>query len=105
MLQEKVKKTITEYNLLEKNDSIVVGVSGGPDSMTLLTVLLELKELYNLKIYVAHINHMIRENAIKDEEYVKEFCNKNNIEVFIKKRILLRNLSKIKKGQKKLEEK
>lgn len=31
---------------------------------------------------------MIRENAIKDEEYVKDFCNKNNIEVFIKKRIL-----------------
>lgn len=98
MLQEKVRKTITEYNLLEKNDSIVVGVSGGPDSMTLLTVLLELKELYNLKIYVAHINHMIRENAIKDEEYVKEFCNKNNIEVFIKKANIIEKSKQDKKG-------
>ena len=85
MLEEKVRKTIREYNLIEKNDSIVVGVSGGPDSMTLLSILLKLKEEYNLKIYVAHVNHMLRENAIKDEEYVKEFCKKNNIEIFIKK--------------------
>ena len=85
MLEEKVRKTIREYNLIEKNDSIVVGVSGGPDSMTLLSILLKLKEEFNLKIYVAHVNHMLRENAIKDEGYVKEFCEKNNIEIFIKK--------------------
>lgn len=85
MLEEKVRKTIREYNLIEKNDSIVVGVSGGPDSMTLLSILFKLKEEFNLKIYVAHVNHMLRENAIKDEEYVKEFCKKNNIEIFIKK--------------------
>ena len=85
MLEEKVRKTIREYNLIEKNDSIVVGVSGGPDSMTLLSILLKLKEEFNLKIYVVHVNHMLRENAIKDEEYVKEFCEKNNIEIFIKK--------------------
>lgn len=85
MLEEKVRKTIREYNLIEKNDSIVVGVSGGPDSMTLLSILLKLKEEFNLKIYVVHVNHMLRENAIKDEEYVKEFCEKNNIEMFIKK--------------------
>ena len=85
MLEEKVRKTIREFNLVEKNDSIVVGVSGGPDSMTLLSILLKLKEEFHLKIYVAHVNHMLRENAIKDEEYVKEFCKKNNIEIFIKK--------------------
>lgn len=85
MLEEKVRKTIREYNLIEKNDSIVVGVSGGPDSMTLLSILFKLKEEFNLNIYVAHVNHMLRENAIKDEEYVKEFCEKNNIEIFIKK--------------------
>ena len=41
MLEEKVRKTIREYNLIEKNDSIVVGVSGGPDSMNLLSILLK----------------------------------------------------------------
>lgn len=96
MLEEKVRKTIREYNLIEKNDSIVVGVSGGPDSMTLLSILLKVKEEFNLKIYVAHVNHMLRENAIKDEEYVKEFCEKNNIEMFIKKA----NISEIAKKEK-----
>lgn len=96
MLEEKVRKTIREYNLIEKNDSIVVGVSGGPDSMTLLSILLKLREEFNLKIYVAHVNHMLRENAIKDEEYVKEFCEKNNIEMFIKKA----NISEIAKKEK-----
>ena len=66
MLEEKVRKTIREFNLIEKNDSIVVGVSGGPDSMTLLSILLKLKEEFHLKIYVAHVNHMLREKAIKD---------------------------------------
>lgn len=85
MLENKVRKTIRKFNLIEENDSIVVGVSGGPDSMTLLSILLKIKAEYNLRIYVAHVNHMLRENAIKDEEYVKEFCEKNNIELFIKK--------------------
>lgn len=85
MLEDKVRKTIRKFNLIEENDSIVVGVSGGPDSMTLLSILLKIKAEYNLRIYVAHVNHMLRENAIKDEEYVKEFCEKNNIELFIKK--------------------
>lgn len=98
MLQEKVRNCITKYELLQKSDSVVVGVSGGPDSITLLNILLTLKEEYNLKIYVAHINHMIRENAIKDEEYVKDFCNKNNIEVFIKKANIIEKSKQDKKG-------
>ena len=53
--------------------------------MCLLHFLLRLKEEFNIEIYVAHINHMIRENAKIDEEFVKEFCEKNDIECFIKK--------------------
>lgn len=98
MLEEKVEKTITKYKLIEENDSIVIGVSGGPDSMTLLCLLLKLKEKYNLKIYVAHINHMIRENAKKDEQYVKEFCNKNNIQLFIKREDVILKSKEEKKG-------
>ena len=43
-----------------------------------------MKEKFNLKIYVAHINHGLRENAKIDEQYVKQFCEKNNLECFIK---------------------
>lgn len=53
--------------------------------MTLLHILQKLKEKYNLELYVAHINHMIRENAKIDEQYVKEYCDKNNIRCFIKR--------------------
>lgn len=98
MLQEKVRNIIAKYNLLDKGDSVIVGVSGGPDSMTLLTLLLELKEEYNLQIYVAHVNHMIRENAIEDEEYVKKFCDKNNIKLFIKRENIIEKSKQDKKG-------
>mgnify|MGYP002619426031 CR=1 FL=1 len=98
MLENKVKETIAKYNLIQKGDKIVVGVSGGPDSMTLLTVLLKLKNAYDLEIYVAHINHMLRENAIIDEEYVKEFCKKNDIELFIKHADIQEKAQKEKRG-------
>ena len=54
MLENKVKETIAKYNLIQKGDKIVVGVSGGPDSMTLLTVLLKLKNAYDLEIHLHH---------------------------------------------------
>lgn len=93
MLEEQVINTIKKYNLISKNDKIVVAVSGGPDSISLLHILLNLRKQYNLELYVAHINHMIRENAILDEEYVKDFCKKNNIECFVKRADVL-NFSK-----------
>lgn len=86
----KVLKTIEKYNLIEKNDKIVVGVSGGPDSICLLHILNSLKEKYNLELFVAHINHMIRENAVKDEEYVIDFCSKINVPVYVNRADVLK---------------
>lgn len=77
----KVKNTIEKYNLIESNDKVVVAVSGGPDSISLLHILYELE--YN--ICVAHINHGLRENAIIDQEYVEKFCEERNIPCFVKK--------------------
>lgn len=85
MIEGQVLETIEKYNMLEKGDKIVVGVSGGPDSMTLLHILQKLKEKYSLEIFVAHINHMIRENAKIDEKYVEDYCKKNNIQCYIKR--------------------
>ena len=86
-MEEKILKTIKKYNLIKDGDKIVVGVSGGPDSITLLDLLLKLKNQNIIKfdIVVCHINHMIREEATSDEEYVKEYCNKHNIERFVKR--------------------
>ena len=85
MLEEKVLKTIQRYNMLQDGDKVVIGVSGGPDSMTLLNILNNLKEKLNINLYVAHINHMIRKEADEETEYVKDFCAKINVEFFAKK--------------------
>ena len=86
-MKEKVLETIKKYNLIENGDKIVIGVSGGPDSITLLKVLLEIKKekVYNFEMVVCHVNHMIREEAIEDEEYVRQFCEKYNVEFFAKR--------------------
>lgn len=84
-LQEKVLATIQKYHLIEKKDKIVIGVSGGPDSMTLLNVLYRLKEVLNIQICVAHMNHMIRKEAEEETKYVQDFCKKIGIECYVKK--------------------
>lgn len=77
---EKVKDTIEKWGLIEKADKIVVGVSGGPDSICLLHVLQEL----GYEVCVAHIHHGLRENANLDEKFVKEFCEARGIPFFVK---------------------
>ena len=82
MLKDNVLKTIKKYNLIEPEDKIVVGVSGGPDSMSLINILNELKSDLKIELFVAHINHNIRKEAKEDEEFVVKYCKKKNIEVY-----------------------
>ena len=83
MFEKTVEKTIKQFNMLEKGDRVLVAVSGGPDSMSILNYLLENKEELEIVLLACHVNHGIRENAKIDEEYVKEYCDKNNIKLFI----------------------
>ena len=82
MFENQVLETIKKYNLIESGDRIVLGISGGPDSISMLNVLYKLKEELNIKIYVAHINHGLRENAKLDEKYVEKFCEEKSIEFY-----------------------
>ena len=85
ILENKILETIKKYNLITSGDTILVAVSGGPDSMCLLDNLLKLKDVLEVKeIVVAHLNHMIRQEAKEETEYVEEYCNKNNIRCFVK---------------------
>lgn len=79
----KVKETIIKYDLIKPKDKILLGVSGGPDSTAMLVCLNELSKEMNFEIIVCHINHGIRENAILDEKYVREFCENLNIPFFV----------------------
>ena len=85
-LIHKVLDTIKKYHLIETGDKLVLGVSGGPDSITMLDILLKIKQEKQIAfdMVVAHVNHMIREEANEDEEFVKKYCMKNNIQFFSK---------------------
>ena len=84
-MKDKVIETIKKYELIQAKDKIVLGVSGGPDSISMLDILRQIREEFDFEIVVAHINHMIRKEAIQDEEYVKKYCEKNSIEFFVKR--------------------
>ena len=85
-LIHKVLNTIKKYHLIETGDILVLGVSGGPDSITMLDILLKIKQTKKISFdfVVAHVNHMIREEAKEDEEYVKNYCIKNDIQFYTK---------------------
>ena len=87
-IQKEVSNNIIQNNLIKNNDKIVVAVSGGPDSMCLLTVLNDLKSLFkkkyniNYELVVAHVNHSIRLESENEKIYVENVCEKLNIPFF-----------------------
>lgn len=78
--EDKVRKTIEEQGLLTQDQHIVIGLSGGPDSVCLFHVLLAFKEDMNLTIHPVHVNHKFRPCAAEhDQQYVEELCRKNGL--------------------------
>ena len=86
-LMNKFQKTIENYNMLICGDSVLVGVSGGPDSMGLILFLMEVKEKYSLNLGIAHINHNLRgKESDRDEKFVKDFACKTGLPFFPEKK-------------------
>ena len=76
----KIRKYIETHQMIEEKDIIVLGVSGGADSMCLLFVLEKLKEEMCFDIVVVHVNHMIRGcQADAEAEYVRQYCEERDI--------------------------
>ena len=73
--KKKIKEYLEKHNMLQKGDRVVLGLSGGPDSVCLFFVLLALKEEYDLEIHALHVNHCIRGmDADEDQAYVESLC-------------------------------
>ena len=93
MVLDKVRKTIKRYNLIGKGNKIIVGVSGGPDSVALLYLLNSLKKELKISLHVAHLDHMLRKDSCKDREFVERLAHKLKIPV-TKAKINIKELAK-----------
>lgn len=76
------EKFLKNKSLLQ-NKNILVGLSGGADSVALLYLLNKYQKKLNIKIAAAHFNHQWRDSASLDEQFCKDLCNKLNIKIFI----------------------
>lgn len=84
-LSNKIRTYIKEKNLIPDTSTIILGLSGGPDSVFLLQVLATLQQERNLTIIAAHLNHEWRTEAALDEQLCKELCQKLGVSFLSKK--------------------
>lgn len=79
-----IKDIINELNAdetLTKERSAIIAFSGGPDSVFTVEIFRNFFKDY--KIYLYHLNHMIRDEAIHDEDFVKKYAEENGLEIFL----------------------
>ena len=94
----KVLETIRTYNMIQEGETIIVGLSGGPDSLALINVLYDLKDQLKVELVAVHVNHLLRgDDADEDERFVKTYCDEKSIPLHI----FRKNITKIAEDQKK----
>jgi tRNA(Ile)-lysidine synthase TilS/MesJ len=76
-IKEKVKNVIIENNLIETNDKLVLAVSGGPDSMALLS------QFHNDIVGVCHVNYHYRDTSDYDQSIVEKYCKIYGIKLYV----------------------
>jgi tRNA(Ile)-lysidine synthase len=84
------KKTITAFDMLQKDDAVLIGVSGGPDSVALLHTLLFLSPDISCTLGVAHLNHCLRgSDSDDDAQFVFSLCEKHDVPYYTAKKNVL----------------
>jgi tRNA(Ile)-lysidine synthase len=79
-LTKKIQNFSFTKSLWKKKSRIIIGVSGGPDSVCLLDFLAKMKAKYELELIVAHVNYELRgKDSDKDEKFVRELAKKNGL--------------------------
>lgn len=87
MVEQKTAEAVCKYNMIRPGSRIVVGISGGADSVCLLQALLELTENWNpaVRIRAVHVHHGLRNTADHDAAFVQKFCGSRSIPLEIVK--------------------
>ena len=78
-----VRDYIRQYNMILPKDEIIAGVSGGADSVCMFLQLIEYRKECEFDLKVVHINHMIRNDAGNDADFVKDLCDRNGVEFYL----------------------
>lgn len=84
-IDDKITKYIKEYSMLDIGDRVLVGVSGGADSVCLLHYLATHSKQLGIVVFASHINHGLRTEADDEQEYVTKLCNKLGVTIFFEK--------------------
>ncbi|MCI9595949.1 MAG: tRNA lysidine(34) synthetase TilS [Firmicutes bacterium] len=80
MVTKKIKKTIYQHQLVQRGDHVIIGLSGGPDSVCLFHVLKHLRQELDIALYAVHVNHRFRPGAAEeDQAYVEALCQESGI--------------------------
>ncbi|MBN3039967.1 MAG: tRNA lysidine(34) synthetase TilS [Candidatus Omnitrophica bacterium] len=86
MIERFFLETIKKFNLLKKKDKLLLGISGGPDSIFLLHQLKNIQKQYSLKLVCVHFNHGLRKEADSEEDFVRQLCRELSIKFISEKK-------------------
>ncbi len=79
MLEQRLLDFIKKNKLLKKKDKILLGTSGGPDSVFLFHQFLKIRQDYKLQLVCLHFNHLLRKEAKKEEKFIEALCKKYSV--------------------------
>ncbi len=83
----KIHETISKFKMIREKETILVGVSGGPDSIALVRILMDLEKTIGISgLGIAHLNHSLRgKESLRDENFVRAFAQNFDLPFFLKK--------------------
>ncbi len=79
MVEESFLEAAEKYGLFKRKDKIILGVSGGPDSICMLHLFCKIKQQFKFNLVCAHFNHCLRKEAESEEQFVKDLCKELKI--------------------------
>ena len=82
-LIQQIQDNIQTDHLIKKGDTVVVGVSGGPDSVTLIHLLNKIKYDLGAELHIAHFNHNLRRGSLQDQEFVEQLAQELNTPISV----------------------